>query len=344
MSALRRIRDMALLGALLLPACDFPEFDSQSEVNGLRIIGLTSSAQLVEPGQPLTLDALWVDSRPDANEHVIAAWFPGCSNPEFTAFEACVEELNALRAAPGEAWPSAFSPLPGTHLDTIVDPTLLAGREEFGIQGFIFAVCRGDRFEFAPTRHAAIPIICRDSAGNSVHQPDFRLGLRTVTALPLQGGLPSSNPVITGFMVDGQLHEPHCLGNDCIGFQRPDCEARVCPQVAAGDCDDEKAGSEKCSGGKFHVIVDESSVNVDWLQGEDQGLQSAEVFARYFVTVGTVEPDFDLLHEREPVGQNAKWDRESQSVLTGAGRVFVWTVVYDSLGAVSWAGIGIETF
>jgi hypothetical protein len=336
---------VALVCAALSLSCDEPQFDSQSEVNGLRILGLSSSAQIVAPGQPLTLDALWVDSRPDANDKVIAAWFPGCLNPEFTSYEACVYELNNLRVEPGESWPAAFAPIAGTRLETEVDSTVLEGREDFGIQGFFFAACRGERFEYAPTRHAAVPIICRDAAGSTVHQPDFRLGIRTVTALPIKEEVPTANPVITGFQVDGAFFEAHCLGEACMGFQKPDCETHICPQVRAGDCnEDEAKGSKKCDGGRFHVLVDEQSVNIDWLQGDDEGLQTAEVFARYFVTVGRVEPDFDLLHEREPVGQSAKWDRESQSVLTAAGQVFVWAVVYDSLGAVSWAGIAVETF
>ena len=337
-------RFLAILGCSLALACDMPEFDSPSEVNGLRLIGLSASSQLVVPGQPISLDALWVDSRPDANDRVITAWFPGCSNPEYTSFEGCVDELNDLRPEPGQAWPSAFSPIAGSHLDVEIDPALLDGRDDFGIQGFLFAACRGDRFEFAPTRHATVPILCRDAAGNTVSQPDFRLGLRTVTALPVDLALPTPNPVITGFEFDGQVFEAHCLGEACKGFHRPDCATSRCPQIEAGECSDEAVkGSERCSGGRFRVLVDEGSVNVDWLQGDDQGLQSAELYARYFVTVGRVDPDFDLLHEREPVGQSAKWDRSSQSVLTAAGQVFVWAVVYDSLGAVSWAGIGVET-
>ena len=34
------------------------------------------------------------------------------------------------------------------------------------------------------------------------------------------------------------------------------------------------------------------------------------------------------------------WDRESQCFLTGNGEIFLWAVVYDSIGGVTWAGIG----
>ncbi len=337
---------MVCLASAMSLGCDWPEFDSPSEVDNLRILGLSSSAQLVQPGQTITLDALWVDTRPDAEDEVITAWFPGCANPEFGDLGSCQEELNDLSPAPGEEWPAEFAPIAGSTVDVEVAPDLLEGREEWGLQYFFFAVCRGSRFEFSPSRHPTVPITCRDDRGRHVSQPDFRLGFRTVTALPIDVEIPQANPLVVGFDVDGQVFEPHCLGEACRGYHAPDCDAVTCPRLEAVDCGD-TAEAEQCEeeGTAFRVLLDQESIGIDWLLGDETGLMSVEVWARYFTTSGEVEYEEDLLHNREPVGETARWDDQSQSRLAGAGgERFLWAVVYDSVGGVGWGGIGVEVY
>ena len=332
------------LGAALSLACAPAEFEPKSKVEGLRLLGLQSSANIVEPGQPITLEALWVDSRPDAGGRTITAWFPGCLNPELTSLSECQDELNALRPAAGQEWPAEFSPTFGTRFDTTVSPDILQGRKDFGIQAFFFAACRGSRLEFTPSPHDTVPITCRDADGDYVGQRDLRLGFRTVTALAGVGSLATPNPVITGFDFDGQVFAPHCVGEACIGFQQPDCTTLSCPRIRASECDEKGNVDEECDGGLFRVLVDESAIGVDWLLGDDDGLQSVEVFARYFASSGEVHRDSDVLHVHEPVGQQNQWDRENQSALLTPGQQFLWAVVYDSVGSVSWAGIGVDAF
>ncbi len=333
----------ALLCASCLLACAKQEFEPPSKVEGLRILGLSSSEQVVQPDDPISLDALWVDSRSDANSQVITAWFPGCINPDFSSLEECQDDLNDLRSAPGQAWPAEFSPTSGSRLDTQVSSDILTGRKDFGLQYYFFAACRGSRFEFSPSKHKTVPIICRDAQGRTVRQRDLRLGFRTVTAVPDVGKLPTANPLITGFDFDGQVLAPHCQGSACQGFQQPDCATATCPQIEVIKCKDDEEKDDDCDGGRFRVLVDEASISTDWLFGKDDGgLQSVEVSARYFVTRGELHRDSDLLHEREPIGAQDKWDRESQSGLLSTGETFLWAVVYDSLGGVSWAGIGVD--
>jgi len=345
---LRRASLFALtwLASGLALGCEWPEFDSPSEVNNLRILGLSSSAQLVQPGQTITLDALWIDTRPDADDEVITAWFPGCANPEFGELTSCAEELNELSRASGEDWPAEFAPIAGSRVDMQVDPDLLAGREEWGLQYFFFAACRGSRFEFAPSRHPTVPITCRDDRGRHVSQPDFRLGFRTVTALPIDIEVAQANPIVVGFDVDGEVFEPHCVGEACRGYQEADCDARTCPRLEAVDCG-ETAEEQECEeeGTPFRVLLDQDAINVDWLLGDEPGLKSVEIWARYFTTGGEVIYEEDLLHNHEPVGESALWDDQSQSQLGGAGGDrFLWAVAYDSVGGVGWGGIGVEVY
>lgn len=333
---------LVLVGFVIaLAACDGADFDSPSQVVNLRILGLSSSAQVVEPGQPVTLEALWVDADEPPEGGIITAWFPACVNAGSGGLNDCLDELNDLRPAAGQAWPEEFSPVSGDRFDTQVSEEILDGRDEFGVQYFFFAVCRGARFEFAPSRHPNVPIVCRDASGDAVPQPSFRVGYRTLTAL--EGfQVDASKPRIIGFNIDGLNYDASCLDQSCTGYKNPSCEVESCPII--NPCDpggEEKEGD--CRGGTFRVLVDPDSAGIDFLADQDE-LQSVEVWARYFTSQGTVSADFDLLHEREPFGQQEQWDRENQSGINdfSFGDLFLWAVVYDSMGNVSWGGISLR--
>ena len=342
----------ALLLLLGSAGCGFEGFEGPQRLRNLRILGLSASQSLVEPGTDLTLEALWIDPEPFDEDDVITAWFPGCINPDFGSLENCLDELNDLRAESGAEWPAEFSPEPGSRVEVEVDEQLLAGRESYGIQYFFFAVCHGARFEFAPSKHDSVPIVCRDERGRAVNAPNFRLGYRTVTALPdLPAELPVGGPQIVGFEFDGQLYDPHCRGTDCNGYHEPECSDFDCPPFLPidpeDDCDSEK-DPENCTGTHFRVVLDEESLTVDWLaSAEQEELQTVEIHAEYFATI----PPFnalDYIHAPTPWGEDGGWDREARSGFVmepGAvaiESVFLWAVVYDSTGGVSWAGIGVE--
>ncbi len=332
-------------GLSLVAACEWPDFDSPSEVTGLRILGLQASSPLGVPGEELVLDALWVDARPAEDDEVVSAWFPGCVNPQFGALQPCVDDLNDLDREPGADWPEEFAPVLGDRFETTVNAGLLAGREEYGIQYFFFAVCRGSRFEFAPSQHETVPIICRDAEGDPVDPPDFRVGFRTVTAIPEPPPVRVGNPEIIGFDVDGVLYEPHCLGAECIGFQQPNCEERNCPQFEPIDPEDEcdsQEAPEECEATRFRVLIDEESLNIDWVLSTSGELQGAETYARYYITGGEVTPESDLLYSGGAWGDDDGWDDENQAAVWSEEDVFLWAVVHDAAGGSAWAGLGIR--
>ena len=346
--ALGQLYTRALLLGFVLPcsiACESPDFDPPSEVKGLRILGLQASAPLGVPGEDLALDALWVDARPAETGEIVAAWFPGCVNPRFGSLESCVDDLNDLQREPGANWPAKFAPARGEQYETTIDPELLAGRKEYGIQYFFFAVCRGSRFEFAPSQHKTVPLICRDAKGRPVDPPDFRVGFRTVTAIPEPPPIPVGNPDIIGFDVDGVRYEPHCLGAECIGYQAPNCEEQDCPRFEPidpeDDCDSMEA-PEECDATRFRVLVDHESLNVDWAMSSTDELQGAETYARYYLTGGEVMPQSDSLYVGGTWGDDSGWDDENQAAVLSEEDVFLWAVVHDSAGGTAWAGLGIR--
>ena len=57
-----------------------------------------------------------------------------------------------------------------------MDPDILRGREDYGIQYFFFAACRGSRFVFSPSRHPTVTTVspsARAPGGISSRSPCF---------------------------------------------------------------------------------------------------------------------------------------------------------------------------
>jgi hypothetical protein len=64
--------------------------------------------------------------------------------------------------------------------------------------------------------------------------------------------------------------------------------------------------------------------------------------AHYYVSAGEVTPDFDLIRPSTVAGQEPDPDLAPRSAVTAFGKFILWAVVYDSMGGVDWAGIGVD--
>lgn len=315
--------------SLLAPGCAYPEFESSSHVRDLRILGLRSDHAMTAPGAGVHMTALWADGRTTQPSDVTRAWFKGCTNPPLDSVQECTKQLNQLGVANADGWPTGLAPVFGDEADFEVATNALQNREQFGIEFYFFAVCRGGELSYLPSNSDVLPLVCRTASGASVDPSNFTIGYRAVLVLP---GIPAlgSNPVIESIQIGIDTFAPDCIDEDCLGFAWPDCGPGQCAPVRA--CE-----KSSCEPAKVMAHVSPDSAQTDWVAAAD-GTKTERIWARYFVDQGQVDPQLQILHET-----SGEWVTQPESnLLVPPSTTRLWAVVYDSTGGVSWAGLALR--
>ncbi len=309
------------------------DFEPQSKIQSLRILGVQKSAPYAAPGEEVTLSALWTLPEPAEGEtppKVTFGWLGGCFNPPADLYYGCFQGLSPSQSTGGignqftlEIPADIISSRPPPK-----DPTITP----YGLAYVFFAACAG-KLQPVTTSGGAqeFPATCVDpDTGAQLNQDSFVVGY---TAIYAYDTLRHDNPVITAFQFNGQTLAPDCIGTACLG--PPPAPPVSCDEpgtVCIPRCD----GGGKCPEYSAAPVVAESSFDpTPTAQGAER------IWVNYYVDRGSVTSDLQLIAAATP---GVGWLTEySTKVVAPAepGPMLLWSVVRDSRGGQNWTRLKV---
>jgi hypothetical protein len=363
LGALRSGALYVTLGAAL-SACG-TQFDSISDLEGLRVMGVQKSAPFAVPGEEVQLRMLYHDTgiraqgdREGEPRDLSIFWLAGCENPPTDLYALCLQgfreglgQLDLPQQSFDDLSPAQLTDLlttaneiglsfgTGDTFSFEVAEDIISGRPPsadpgwipYGVNYVFFAACAGElRLDF----DGEFPVACYTPDGERARARDFVAGY---TAVYSYEQFENHNPRILGVRVDGEelAAEQVCVGADCAPLQ-PDPERACSAGVPTLQrCEDEETPAD-CDKLDVRVLVDPDSVEPDGLLSERQGSRVEEqMWANYHTDRGGFAFDLALVND-VATGFNAEPDTEYIAPEI-AGPAHVWTVVRDSRGGAEWA-------
>jgi hypothetical protein len=336
--------------ALNVVACG-TGFDPASEVTTLRVLGVQKSSPYPQPGEAVDLSVLWHDGATDpaTPRDVQVLWLPPCFNPPGDQFEGCAtqflerfvedpELLNQLR----EGNTNRID----IPLD-IVQPNSAPGNPRYGLTIASFTVCTGTVSFEEPEEGGALPLICRNAAGERLGPDSFVVvQSKMFTYADLRDdGQPfqNANPILMpGFSVAGETLES-CLGEECLTppmLTEADIDCEATPERCIPSCDDD--GDPDCPEIEIRPLVDQSSAEPDDVSRAFYGRNVTEqMWINYYVDRGSVRGDGVRLLNDATTGWNEDYGTELYAP-KDPGLVTLWAVVHDNRGGMSWTRTQIK--
>ena len=351
--------------AILVGACG-AEFDSASQIEGLRVLAVKKSLPYARPGQTVDLELLWHDTQGERAVPQIA-WLAICENPPGDLFEACftqVPNLTADELAERSSFPQGSEP--NDRFSFVTSPDIISSRPlppnpattPYGLHYVFFAACAGE-LAFVPG--AAFPFVCFQEQDD---QPGFTAGDRQLdsrdfvlgyTAVFVYEELSNSNPSMHGFVfngvtllpanlaeaamtVDAVVLEPRdlCLGDACEPIVAA-ADAEPCPDAltldtCVGDCEDVV----------LTPLIDSSSAEIDEAASSGtSGVLGEQMWVNYYSTGGELSEPVRLLNDAI-LGWSDNFESEYKPADT-ASVSYLWAVAHDNRGGTEWARLRLCT-
>jgi hypothetical protein len=301
-------------------------FDPASRVESVRILAAQADQPFAKPGETVALKLLAYDGRPDAAGRTMRlSWIPTpCVDPQDDLYYSCFSGPgNPFEGLPSGSDLSSvlpggdtFSfPLPGDVIDRH-PPT--AGAPPYGLAIVFSVACAGHVavVPLGPNRQDP-PIGCFDDAGRRLGPSDYVISFTRVYAY---GGLSNTNPVIDALLFADQAVDPSAgiTVNRCATSNRSDC-----PKV------------------KIDTVVPSSSQEDDPLDHDPTGAARKErIWVDYYATGGDFGDDLRLLYDSRTGAVSGTDTTFSSPENVGSG--FLWTVVHDNRGGVSWLEVPLH--
>lgn len=327
---------LAICGLTALAAGCAPSFDSQSKVQELRVFAVRKDNPYPRPGDTVNMTMLWADGSTEAPRDVQIAWFSGCFNPPGDLFTECFEDLESIDVAGvefGEGPEFSFT-VPSDIITSKQD--VAEGAQPFGTAFVFFAACAGRLDVAASDEEQAFPLECLAPDGSPLGADDFVAGYSQIFVFD---ELTNTNPIVTGFEINGVSVEPDCIGLDCVDQPDPDvvvdCDTMACVDACADD------GDSKCPDIPIRPIIDEASAEIDDATTFLENRQLLEqMWVNYYTNRGGIEGDVRLLNDaitgwNEDFGTNFRAPKDP-------GVVFIWAVAHDNRGGAEWVRVRVQ--
>ena len=321
-------RALAIGSCLFVWACG-AEFEPQSKVSSLRILGVQKSAPYAKPGETVELRMLHFDGADAAPRPLQIAWFGGCFNPPGDLYSGCIANASELG-------PDDFKVGVGTRFEVTLPQTIIDSRPppldpklpRYGLSYVFFAACAG-RLDAAPLgERQNFPLACYGEDDKLLGPDDFVAGFSAIYAYDK---FRNENPIIDGFSFDGLSGTPSCVGDACrtTPQKEPDCSTNLCIDACKDD------GDKGCRGYTLKPMIDKASAETDEVSKVAYGRDFEEqMWVRYYAERGSVDTHVKLLNDAEK-GWNAKHETTFRAPKE-PGLVSVWAVVHDNRGGVNW--------
>jgi hypothetical protein len=336
-----------LLGAPLVLLClplqagCGPELTPISRVETLRVIGIQKDKPFGQPGETVELSLLYEDTR--ANSAPVETFFAfWCINPPGGSFAEC------LTTSPPEGFEPTFirnqTNFSVTIPEDILRPASMDPRlPDSGMAVIFSGVCAGrlssalleeEDLETGVSGQELMPR-CLDENGDDVSPDDFLVSYSTILVYE---ELRNANPIIEGFMIDGQQVEVDCIDRECDApFELP--EITGCEDgVACIDACEADGEIEICPVIEISVMVDSASAEVDEVAkiAYDRELEES-IWASYFVDRGSISAPVTLVNDAD-LGWQEKYSTNFYAPKE-IGPMRIWAAVRDNRGGVAWVRI-----
>jgi hypothetical protein len=355
-SALRSVLTLVGIG-LLTQGCG-PKFDPPSELQSLRVLGVQKNKPYARPGDTINLQMLWEDASVDAalpSRKVTVTWSGPCFNPAGDLFYGCFTDSNLFASlTTGDT-----AAVKTAGIDGLISHPAESGVPAYGVAFVFFAACAGELTPITTTDPTAIPIGCKDAAGNLLGSDDFVAGY---TSIYFYADTLNNNPFVSGFEVQGNALDASafCTDHGTSGPNDPrgsdDCqpiaEAKTIADIDCGmhpeqcvpSCPDD-GDSAKCPGYALRPTVDQMiqvdgvmvNDDVDTTSGQPLGEQ---MWIDYYSDAGKFKSPVRLLNDA-----TTGWNDDYGAVFyapKASGPVRVWALVHDNRGGVGWGGVTLQ--
>ncbi len=354
----------ALFTVLLATGCG-AEFDSVSQIEGLRILGVQKSDPYAQPGDTVEMRMLLHDTgERDTDEaegeprDISLFWLAGCHNPPADLYSLCLEVFS--EALTGFETDGSFEDLDPERLvelfASLNERGISFGTEEqfsfrvphdivssrpppadpsiqpYGLSFVFFAACAGE-LRMETDEEGEFPLACYDDDGVRVDSERFVAGYSQVFTYE---GLSNDNPRIEGIVVDGRRLDDaqYCVGEACETLP-PDPERDCLEDVPRVEvCEDEDSGD--CDSFEFHVVVDDSSVERDdVLSSSEEDDIDEQMWVNYHTDRGGMKFDVALVNDATAGFNERPFTEYTAPEVPGPAHI--WAVVRDNRGGSNWA-------
>lgn len=340
-------KTMFAMVTLTLAACG-NDFDPQSAIVGVRVLGVKVETPYVKPGTKPKLDMLVVDRERRA---ISVVWMHGCKNPKGDIFHQCYPELSRRL---GEAYGGKRAPMneeiaglvtlgPSTTTEIPADtissrPPTPQGSSPQGRAFVFFAACAGEvRYDPARTGtdSSGLPIRCvRPGTDEDLGDGDFVFGN---TPLFVFAELQHQHPVIEGIAWDGgPLLQGGCDAGCAPGYacgSKNRCLPVVdrCTASAEGDC--------RTKGWK--PVVSRASAEPDPVASAlDKTPTLESIYVQYASTNGRFENGAKVVNDPTK-GWNESYDGQFRAFKASPGESTLYAVVRDNRGGQTWSSFDV---
>lgn len=228
---MRRAIPLLLLACSAALGCG-PEFEDQSKLTSLRVLGVRKDKPYAKPGDTVKLTMLYDDAvaaGADAGaprREVNVMWIARCENPRGDSYLGCVEILaSSLQGGSGaDSGTAGFDYGPGhAEFSFKLSSDIVAkhGRPPdksppYGLAYVFFLVCAGD-IRPAPAGQQ-FPLACYSKGGEQLGAEHFVVGYTAVYAYET---ITNANPTVLGFSVDDKEITPLCIDEACVAGTPP---------------------------------------------------------------------------------------------------------------------------
>ena len=323
---------------LSMASCGPSDFDPETLINSVRVMGSQASEPYAAPGDAVDLQVLAYDNRPQKSAPMKIYWLPvKCENPTNDAYYGCFAAFaSALRnpaALAGDAGaPIGCNPVGGdltgclptgpsyrvtVPADAITaHPAVQGANNPYGLVIVFNMACAG-HVQVVPrdsNNPQQVPISCFDDNGVQLTPDDYVFGYTRVYAYAKDGGAgtANTNPVISDVKINGQIIDPH------VGFVVQHSVDHVDVDIDIPDGTSEITDQTDTNGAPLHE----------------------QIYASYYGTVGKMDDEVRVIYD--PV-QGAIDDHHTKFEPGDTpGDGFMWIVLHDNRDGASWVQVPIH--
>lgn len=338
----------SLATVLSLLACG-DDFDPQSAIVGVRVLGVRVDTPYAKPATQPKLDMLLVDGSPARGSRPVQiAWFHGCKNPDGLSFLRCYPELSRRL---GEAYANRPAPIDrevpglvtfGTTATADVPADTLSSRPETkdpikqGRVYVFFAACGGQvTYDPSPPNSSGLPIRCvRPGTNDDLPAEEFVYGYTTIFVFDQ---ITNANPIIDGVTFGGTAPPAATCDQGCPATTA--CGSRNrCLQIVPV-CNDAKA--DTCPTYPMKPIVARASAELDPISSALDGKPTLEsIYVSYAALNGRFENGTGLVNDL-----NRGWNEESEGKFQAwksvPGEATLYAAVRDNRGGQAFVSVDV---
>jgi hypothetical protein len=314
-----------LLAFSVVIACHPPNFTPPSLVESVRILATAADKPYAAPGDTVNMQVLAFDGRRSKHEPMGIWWLPQpCFNPSGDNYYACYRAFSKIYRPRVDLAANLHS---GTALsfqmptDIITSHHGSRGGEPYGVTVVFTIACAGHVEYLNPPADApadTVPFGCFDARGTEVGTSDFVFAYSLVYSF---AGRTNANPVLQSVTYGGAdvdevagISLPHCTQSDLNG----------CPTTP------------------LDVVIPDSSDETDAASLDANGNPLKEqIYVDYYLTAGKVEHDTVIIFD--PHAGRLSNTSDSFYSPQSAGDFWLWAVVHDNRGGVSWLQVPVHS-